>query len=960
YTLLKRRCSVVGRLCGLCATADWQLAKRRLTKPVDFFHSWLTRRCCRMLFGRRRVLHSRTVRIGYGPVGGDQGGGFAPNKVSNQKYNIFSFVPLGFVLTITLIREALDDFVRFLRDKELNGEKYERLTRDGTRVEVNSSDIEVGDVIIIGKDRRVPADVVLLRTTERSGACFIRTDQLDGETDWKLRIAVPFTQHLMNEAVTTEDHVQDGSLNVENVLWANTVLASGTAVGIVVYTGRETRSVMNTTLPESKVGLLDLEVNNLTKLLFVFVMVLASVMVIMKGVDTNWYRYLMRFVLLFSYIIPISLRVNLDMAKLFFAWQIGRDKQIPDTVVRSSTIPEELGRISFLLSDKTGTLTKNEMHFKKIHLGTVAFSSDAFEEVAQHVASAYSGRLARHSFSAKLQTAVEAIALCHNVTPIVEGGTVSYQAASPDEVALVKWTETVGVRLAQRDLHSIQLQLGIGQTRQFQDETTDEISLLMKGADTVMSGMVQYNDWLEEECSNMAREGLRTLVVAKRTLSSAELEAFDRAYHAAKMSITDRSQTMQSCVNRMLEKDLQLLCLTGVEDRLQDQVTTSLELLRNAGIKIWMLTGDKLETAICIAKSSGLFSRTDNVHVFGSVQNRTEAHNELNALRRKSDVALVMQGSALNVCLQYYEAEVAELVCACTAVVCCRCSPEQKAQIVQLLRKYRAPLRVAAIGDGGNDVSMIQAAHAGIGIDANEGKQASLAADFSITQFSHVCRLLLVHGRFCYKRSCALSQFVMHRGLIISTMQAIFSCVFYFASVSLYQGVLMVAYSTAYTMLPVFSLVVDRDVTATNALTYPELYKELGKGRSLSYKTFCIWVMISLYQGAVIMYGALLVFDADFIHVVSISFSALIVTELIMVAMTVHTWHWAMLLAQALSLGLYAVSLIVLDQYFDRQFVLSWIFISKTTAITAVSCLPLYVVKALRRKFSPPSYAKVN
>jgi phospholipid-translocating ATPase len=131
------------------------------------------------------------------------------------------------------------------------------------------------------------------------------------------------------------------------------------------------------------------------------------------------------------------------------------------------------------------------------------------------------------------------------------------------------------------------------------------------------------------------------------------------------------------------------------------------------------------------------------------------------------------------------------------------------------------------------------------------GKQASLAADFSITQFSHICRLLLINGRFCYKRSCALSQFVMHRGLIISTMQAIFSCVFYFASVSLYQGVLMVAYSTAYTMLPVFSLVVDRDVTAENALMYPELYKELGKGRSLSYKTFCIWVLISIYQGIV-------------------------------------------------------------------------------------------------------------
>jgi len=170
----------------------------------------------------------------------------------------------------------------------------------------------------------------------------------------------------------------------------------------------------------------------------------------------------------------------------------------------------------------------------------------------------------------------------------------------------------------------------------------------------------------------------------------------------------------------------------------------------------------------------------------------------------------------------------------------------------------------------------------------------------------------------------------------------------------------MVAYSTAYTMLPVFSLVVDRDVTAENALMYPELYKELGKGRSLSYKTFCIWVLISIYQGSVIMYGALVAFDQDFIHVVSISFSALIITELIMVAMTVHTWHWAMLVAQALSLGLYAVSLIALDKFFDRQFVLSWVFLTKVVSITLLSCAPLYGLKLLRRKFSPPAYAKVN
>uniref|UniRef100_A0A7E4VPP5 Phospholipid-transporting ATPase n=1 Tax=Panagrellus redivivus TaxID=6233 RepID=A0A7E4VPP5_PANRE len=995
--------------------------------------------CCRNIFQRRRTLHSRTIRVGHGPVCHGHGN-FPRNVVCNQKYNMFTFVPLvlfqqfkfflnlyfllmacsqfipaiqigapitywgplGFVLTITLIREAVDDIVRYWRDRDLNGEKYEKLCREGF-VEIESANIQVGDLIVIHKDKRIPADVVLLRTTEKSGACFIRTDQLDGETDWKLRIAVPFTQNMVDDIdvldlncevyaekpqkdihafvgtyrINTDDGIHEGGLSVENVLWANTVLASGTAIGLVVYTGRETRSVMNTTLPSSKVGLIDMEVNNLTKILFMFVVILSSVMVIMKGLDANWYRYLMRFVLLFSYIIPISLRVNIDMAKLFYSWQIGRDRHIPDTVVRSSTIPEELGRISFLLSDKTGTLTKNEMKFKKIHLGSVSFGGE-FADVAMHIENAYSGKLARHSFSMKLQTAVEAIALCHNVTPIEENGTVAYQAASPDEVALVEWSELVGIRLAARDLSSMELNLANGMRKRFlilhvfpftsetkrmgiivKDESTDEVSLLMKGADTVMAPMVQYNDWLEEECSNMAREGLRTLVVAKKVLSPEQLADFEKQYHAAKMTVTDRSEHM-AAVLRRLETDLQLLCLTGVEDRLQDQVTTSLELLRNAGIKVWMLTGDKLETAICIAKSSGLFSKTDNIHVFGQVQSRTEAHNELNNLRKKNDVALVMTGSALNVCLQYYEAEVAELVCSCTAVVCCRCSPEQKAQIVNLLKRYRKPARVAAIGDGGNDVSMIQAAHAGIGIDAHEGKQASLAADFSITQFHHVCRLLLVHGRFCYKRSCALSQFVMHRGLIISIMQAIFSCVFYFASISLYQGVLMVAYSTAYTMLPVFSLVVDRDVTADNAITYPELYKDLCKGRSLSFKTFCIWVLVSVYQGAIIMYGALVAFDNDFIHVVSISFSALIVTELIMVAMTVHTWHWAMLVAQGLSLGLYAASLLILDKYFDRQFVMSWTFLTKTTVITVISCLPLYLFKLLRRRFSPPSYAKVN
>uniref|UniRef100_A0A914Q8F5 Phospholipid-transporting ATPase n=1 Tax=Panagrolaimus davidi TaxID=227884 RepID=A0A914Q8F5_9BILA len=484
------------------------------------------------------------------------------------------------------------------------------------------------------------------------------------------------------------------------------------------------------------------------------------------------------------------------------------------------------------------------------------------------------------------------------------------------------------------------------------DDETKEVSFLMKGADTVMSQMVQYNDWLEEECSNMAREGLRTLVVARKILSPEQLADFETQFHTAKMSLTDRNQHI-AAVLRRLETDLQLLCLTGVEDSLQDQVTTSLELLRNAGIKVWMLTGDKLETAICIAKSSGLFSKTDNIHVFGNVQNRRQARTELDKFKKMKNIALVMQGSSLDTCLRYFEAEVAGLVCECSAVVCCRCSPEQKAQIVNLLKRYKKPARVAAIGDGGNDVSMIQAAHAGIGIDAKEGKQASLAADFSVTQFHHICRLFLVHGRFCYKRSCSLSQFVIHRGLILSVIQAIFSWMFFFVSFSFYPGVLLVGYATAYTMFPVFSLVLDRDITSAEALLFPQMYGVLRKGRSLSIKTFCIWLMISLYQGTVVMCGSYVgVYDNNFVELMATSFTALVFTELIMVALTIHKWHWAMYLSLAISIICFMGSMLYFNEYFDIKFITSSNFMLRTSLIILLACLPLYIIKVTRRALS--------
>lgn len=568
--------------------------------------------------------------------------------------------------------------------------------------------------------------------------------------------------------------------------------------------------------------------------------------------------------IIFSSIIPISLRVNLDMGKTLFSWLIMRDKKIPETVVRTSTIPEELGRISYLLTDKTGTLTKNEMELKKLHLGTLSFGSDSMFEVGAYIERELSDPVDQRSqrgIAARVVTMVSALSVCHNVTPTFDdNGAVTYQASSPDEIAIVRWTQQMGFALIFRDLNIIRVRAGqhffeydIIETFPFtsdskrmgillRDRTKNCVMYVLKGADSVMKKFVVYNQWLDEECDNMARDGLRTLVVGMKYLSEEQLKIFQHKYHIAKTGVVARSFEMQRVISEYLECDLELLGLTGVEDKLQDEVKNTFEMLRNAGIKIWMLTGDKVETAQCIARSSKLISRAQSMYIiskcnlysFNTVENSDTVVDELEKIGNTPDCCLVIDGESLQIILDSYPVEFINVSLSLPAVVCCRCSPTQKADIVKLINT-NTNQRTCAIGDGGNDVSMIQTAHVGIGIVGKEGMNASLAADYSITQFSHITRLILWHGRNSYKRSAKLAHFVIHRGLIISVIQAVFSALFYFAPIALFNGFILVGYTTIYTMAPVFSLVYDKDISDETAILYPELYKDLRKVLYLVY-----------------------------------------------------------------------------------------------------------------------------
>jgi phospholipid-translocating ATPase len=334
----------------------------------------------------------------------------------------------------------------------------------------------------------------------------------------------------------------------------------------------------------------------------------------------------------------------------------------------------------------------------------------------------------------------------------------------------------------------------------------------------------------------------------------------------------------------------------------------------------------------------------------------------LNFLRNKPDSCLLIDGESLALMLNSFRDEFIAVAVRLPTVVACRCSPTQKADVAKLIRTFTKK-RVCCIGDGGNDVSMIQAADVGVGIVGKEGRQASLAADFSIEQFCYLTKLLVWHGRNSYKRSAKLAQFVIHRGLIISVCQTIYSIASKFEPIALYRDWLLVGYATIYTMAPVFSLVLDRDVDESLANLYPELYKELTTGRSLSYRTFFIWVFVSIYQGSMIQGLSQLLVGAEpsiFDKMVAVSFTVLVLNELLMVAAEVTTWHPIMIFSILGTAAIYFGSVPFLGGYFDLKYIVSASFVWKTAVILAIALVPPYAGKLLGRTLRPPSYRKVR
>lgn len=930
---------------------------------------------------------------------------------------------------------------------------------------IKSQNIKTGDLLLLKKGQRVPADCALVFTTDPDGIVFMKTDQLDGETDWKVREAMRSTQikvqdknqnefnfsnngqgsrpnamsslkksgafdrghslveknsllnlplfsslfeyqwrlkieppndriYEFNGMCSDENSIME-PLRISNIVLANMSVASTDILVIVIYVGKETKMSQNSKTSIEKFGKTDQDMNNAFITIFFICLILSTLMFLISGIwnSSQWKTELLRIFLLLSSILPFMLKLNSDIAKLYYSYSIQEDQSIAGTIVRNRQIPEELGRVEYLLCDKTGTLTKNEMLFKQLITFAETYGMENMELIENELADFYDIQFEQKSrflteesdskekepraerfytqsrtFRKKLNKeerrilidAILAMLLCNNVSPSFTNNVRILQASSPDEVSLVEYAESLGFEIVSRKLDSLVLKLPNEKTQSFKilqnfpfsserkrmgiilkNIETNEIKFLMKGADSIMQTFFDEKSQIHisEKSTLLSNQGLRTLVVGQRTISESEYEQFKIKMLEAQNNLKLRTLMEEKCVNE-IEKNLEFLCVTGVEDLLQENVKQVISSIREAGINVWLLTGDKLETAKCIAVSTGFKNYQQRFHEIidgdeESIMKRLREFNPVNALVVSGDcLEKILKTPSLN------DEFFANSLFA-KSVILCRCAPKQKAEIA-LIIKNRFSKVVAAIGDGGNDVGMIQSASIGIGIEGREGLQASLASDYSITDFQNVLQLFLWHGRMSFVRTSKLAGLVIHRAILFVAVQYLFMCMFYFVTIRIYNSYLCMFYGTLFTNLIVFSVIFDTDIPKHQTLNYPSLYKLVQNGGDSSFKSMMIWKLQGFYQGSVIILFALKLFPNLFSDIHTITFTALIFIEYLNIYTVITTWNRKMTFAMIVSVLGYLICLFPLRTFVELS-PLTFSMFAKIMLLVGIGWLPAHI-----------------
>jgi phospholipid-transporting ATPase len=611
------------------------------------------------------------------------------------------------------------------------------------------------------------------------------------------------------------------------------------------------------------------------------------------------------FFILYNNFLPISLYVTVELVNVAQAYFVDQDinmyhkEQNTPALARTSNMNGDLGQIEYIFSDKTGTLTCNEMTFRRFSMGTRVFGAPL---VGAGKWSSMTEAKALVNRDPVMKHIAQLLSTCHNV--VMEDG--KYMAESPDEEALVEGAVTLGLEYIGQTGDKISVRADDNSIKKFTllalipfssartrmsvvvKDSADSIWLYTKGADNIMFDRTASNGFdvhcggkssLDKQLEVFAAEGLRTLVLGYRNLSAGEASKWCAQWKQATESLVDREGAM-ALVASKLEKDLILLGGTGIEDKLQDGVPNAIANIKKAGVKVWVLTGDKMTTAIEIGLSCKLLTRELDLIVLEKEPPKDSPHygkpvtDRLATAKRtflvpsqngkKKELGLVVDGPSLLDILAdpEYKQNLLDLACSCVAVVACRVSPAQKQLIVKMVKDglpYR-PITLS-IGDGANDVPMIQEAQIGVGISGKEGRQAVNSSDFAIAQFRFLETLLLVHGRWNYRRISKVIVYSFYKNIVLTIVLAWWTNDCGYSGQSLYESYVYAGYNF-FLGMPILLLgMFDQDVTAITARRFQKLYYIGLEKRELNVKIMVLSFLQACVDAAIIYYISVAAFN---------------------------------------------------------------------------------------------------
>ncbi|XP_054435543.1 phospholipid-transporting ATPase IG isoform X4 [Pteronotus mesoamericanus] len=907
---------------------------------------------------------------------------------------VTSGLPLFFVITVTAIKQGYEDWLRHRADNEVN-KKTVYIIENAKRVRKESEKIKVGDVVEVQADETFPCDLILLSSCTSDGTCYVTTASLDGESNCKTHYAVRDTIGLwtaesidtLRAAIECEQPQPDlykfvGRINIysnsieavarslgpENLLLKGATLKNTKRIyGVAVYTGMETKMALNYQGKSQKRSAVEKSINAFLIVYLFILLAKAAVCTTLKYVwqstpynDEPWYNQktqkerdtlkvlkmftdFLSFMVLFNFIIPVSMYVTVEMQKFLGSFFISWDKDFYDeeinegALVNTSDLNEELGQVDYIFTDKTGTLTENSMEFIEC-----CIDGHKYEGVTHDTdgLSQTDGPLTYFDKADKNREELflRALCLCHTVeiktNDAVDGATeaaeLTYMSSSPDEIALVKGATKYEL-LHTLNFDSVRRRMSVIVKTQAGD-----ILLFCKGADSAVFPRVQNHE-IEPTKVHVERnavDGYRTLCVAFKEIAPDDYERIDRQLTEAKMALQDREEKMEKTFDD-IERNMNLIGATAVEDKLQDQAAETIEALHAAGLKVWVLTGDKMETAKSTCYACRLFQTSTELlelttkTIEESERKEDRLHELLRDYHKKlvhefpkstrslkkawtehQEYGLIIDGSTLSLILNSsqdsgsnYKSIFLQICMKCTAVLCCRMAPLQKAQIVRMVKNLKGSPITLSIGDGANDVSMILESHVGIGIKGKEGRQAARNSDYSVPKFKHLKKLLLAHGHLYYVRIAHLVQYFFYKNLCFILPQFLYQFFCGFSQQPLYDAAYLTMYNICFTSLPILAYsLLEQHINIDTLTSDPRLYMKISGNAMLQLGPFLYWTLLAVFEGTVFFFGTYFLFQTSSLEenakvygnwtFGTIVFTVLVFTVTLKLALDTHFWTW--------------------------------------------------------------------